>query len=64
MNSSNTRLIALGAIILALGLGACERQGAAERAGERVDESVERAGEAAEEAGDEIEDKTETDKTR
>ncbi|MGH8603719.1 MAG: hypothetical protein ACREXR_13365 [Gammaproteobacteria bacterium] len=62
MNSSNTRLTALAAILLALGLGACERQGAAERAGERVDESVERAGEAAEEAGDEVEDKT--DQTR
>ncbi|MGH8594120.1 MAG: hypothetical protein ACREX9_15175 [Gammaproteobacteria bacterium] len=62
MNSSNTRLTALAAILLALGLGACERQGAAERAGERVDESAERAGEAVEEAGDEVEDKT--DKTR
>jgi len=62
MKSSNIRLTALGAILLALGLGACERHGAAERAGERVDESVERAGEAVEEAGDKVEDKT--DKTR
>ncbi|MGH8605198.1 MAG: hypothetical protein ACREXR_21140 [Gammaproteobacteria bacterium] len=53
-----TNLTVLGVILMALGLGACERQGAAERAGERVDESAERAGEAMEEAGDEVEDKT------
>jgi len=53
----------LAVILMALGLGACERQGAAERVGERVDESTERAGEAIEEAGDEVEDAVE-DKTR
>ncbi|MGH8578603.1 MAG: hypothetical protein ACREVK_00285 [Gammaproteobacteria bacterium] len=54
----STHLTVLAVILMALGLGACERQGAAERAGERVDESAERAGEAMEEAGDEVEDKT------
>lgn len=58
-----THLTVLGVILMALGLGGCERQGAAERAGARVDESAERAGEAMEEAGDEVEDEIE-DKTR
>jgi hypothetical protein len=60
----NTDLTALAVIlIMALGLGACEREGTAERAGEQMDESTERAGEAMEEAGDEAEDEIE-DKTR
>ena len=60
----NTHLTVLAVIlIMALGLGACEREGLAERAGEQMDESTERAGEAMEEAGDEAEDEIE-DKTR
>ncbi|MGH8613946.1 MAG: hypothetical protein ACREYF_18465 [Gammaproteobacteria bacterium] len=58
-----THLTVLGVILMALGLGACERQGAAERTGEQMDESAERAGEAMEEAGDKVEDTLE-DKSR
>ena len=40
-------------------LGACERQGPAERAGEKIDEAVEEAGEAVEKAGDKVKETTE-----
>lgn len=59
----NTHLTVLVVMLMALGLGACEREGPAERGGEQMDESTERAGEAMEEAGDEAEDEVE-DMTR
>lgn len=54
----NMKLTAIAAMLLVLGLGACERQGPAEKAGERVDEAVQNTGEAVEDAGDKAEDKT------
>jgi hypothetical protein len=44
-------LIVFAALVLALGLSACEREGPAERAGEQIDEAAERAGEALEPEG-------------
>lgn len=49
---------AAAVLLLASALGACEREGPAERAGERIDESAERAGENLEDAGDRLEDQT------
>ncbi len=37
------------------GLGACEREGPAERAGEKVDKATEQAGESLEQAGEKVE---------
>ncbi len=54
----NMKLTAIAAMLLVLGLGACERQGPAEKAGERVDEAVQNTGDAVEDAGDKVEDKT------
>lgn len=45
-------------LVVASMLGACEREGPAERAGERIDESAERAGDRIEDAGDRLEDQT------
>lgn len=54
----NKHLTVVAVILMALGLGACEREGPAERAGERVDEATQNAADAVEDAGDKIEDKT------
>jgi len=54
----NMKLTAIAAMLLVLGLGACERQGPAEKAGESVDEAVQNAGDAVENAGDKVKDKT------
>jgi hypothetical protein len=51
-------LSVFAAIIFALTLSACEREGPAERAGEAVDDAVEEAGDALEEAGDAVEEAT------
>ena len=45
-------------MLMTLMLGACEREGPAERAGEEIDESAERAGDRIEDAGDRLEDRT------
>lgn len=49
-----TLLVGLFAIFL-LNLGACEREGPAERAGEKVDEATKQAGESLEQAGEKVE---------
>ncbi len=60
MNTRKTLSTSLGAVVLVLGLSACEPEGPAERAGERIDEAAERAAEAldpkgpAERAGEQI----------
>jgi len=41
------------ALLLTVGMTACEREGPAERTGEEIDEAAEEAGEALEEAGEE-----------
>lgn len=51
MNSGKTHLASLAVIVLTLALGACEREGPAERAGEKVDEAAERAEEAVDSQG-------------
>lgn len=50
--------VGLFAIFL-LNLGACEREGPAERAGERVDKATEQAGESLEQAGEKVEKQSE-----
>ena len=65
MNNGHQRLTGLTVILLALGLGACEQQGPAERAGEQVDETMDEAKEAldpqgpAERAGEKLDDAVE-----
>jgi hypothetical protein len=46
-------LTALLAGVFAVGISACEDEGAAEKAGEQVDEAIEETGDAMEEAADE-----------
>jgi hypothetical protein len=45
-----------GALLAPTLLIACEKEGAAERAGKKVDKSVEKAGDKVKEAGDKIKD--------
>ncbi len=65
MKHGHQRLTGLTVILLALGLGACEQQGPAERAGAQVDKAVEEAKEAldpqgpAERAGEKLDDTVE-----
>ncbi len=60
MNIKNRLLTSLNVMVLVLGLGGCEPEGPAERAGKRMDEAAERATEAlnpegpAERAGEQI----------
>lgn len=65
MNNGHQRLTGLTVILLALGLGACEQQGPAERAGAQVDEAMDEAKEAldpqgpAERAGEKLDETVE-----
>lgn len=65
MKHGHQRLTGLTVILLALGLGACEQQGPAERAGEQVDRAVDEAKDAldpqgpAEGAGEKIDETVE-----
>lgn len=45
--------------MLTFALGACERQGPAERAGEKIDEAAEEVGDSMEKAGDKLKEATE-----
>jgi hypothetical protein len=47
--------------LAALGLGACEREGPAERAGKQVDEAIGDAGDAVKDAGDKVKDAVDDD---
>lgn len=71
MHTGDKSVTSLAAILLALGLGACEQQGPAERAGEQLDKEIEdakqaldpqgpaaRAGEKLDEAVQRAKDKT------
>jgi hypothetical protein len=51
MNTRKPLSTSLGAIVLVVGLSACEPKGDAERAGERIDDAAERAAEAVEPEG-------------
>ena len=46
------------ALIVAIGVGGCEKEGPAEKAGEKIDKATEKAGEKIEEAGDKAKDAT------
>lgn len=52
-------MVALGILMMAGGLAACDNQGPAEEAGESVDESMDNAGENIEQMGDDIENSAE-----
>jgi hypothetical protein len=58
MSRLGTLAQAVFVMSLAFGLGACEKDGPAERAGENIDNAVEEAGDKLEHAGDEVENKT------
>jgi hypothetical protein len=59
------RLIRLFVLVLltftAFGLGACEKEGPAERAGKQVDKAVDGAGDAVKDAGDKVKDAVDDD---
>jgi hypothetical protein len=59
MKSARLLATLILAVVLGLGLGACERKGPAERAGERIDETVEETGEWIEETGERARETTE-----
>ncbi|GAB4388091.1 MAG: hypothetical protein Kow0025_05260 [Thermodesulfovibrionales bacterium] len=48
-------LMALASAMLVLSLGACKKEGPAERAGKKIDEAVQKAEEDAREAAEEVE---------
>lgn len=52
-----TRLLCLMIALAALpAIGACEKEGPAERAGKKIDEAAEKAADSAEDAADRVED--------
>ncbi|SHM14444.1 hypothetical protein [Vreelandella subglaciescola] len=52
-------VVALGVLMMAGGLAACDNEGPAEEAGESIDESMDNAGENLEQMGDDIQDSAE-----
>lgn len=59
MKSTKSVAAALAAVVLIAGLGGCQKEGPAERAGKQVDKAVDKAGEQIEKAGDKIKDAAE-----
>lgn len=56
MISTKSVVAAVAAVVLIAGLGGCEKEGPAERAGKQVDKAVDKAGEQMERAGDKMKD--------
>ncbi len=49
-------VIALMAIVLAVGLSGCTKEGPVEKAGKKVDKAIEKTGEQLEKAGEKVQD--------
>lgn len=56
MKSTKSVATAVAAVVLIAGLGGCQKEGPAERAGKQVDKAVDKAGDQIEKAGDKLTD--------
>jgi hypothetical protein len=56
MKSTRSVTAAVATLVLIAGLGGCQKEGPAERAGKQVDKAVDKAGDQMEKAGDKLKD--------